>query len=94
MPRTWQIQEARNRFSEVVDRALDEGPQVITRRGVAEVVVISLARFRNLSRPRDSLVEFFARSPLHGVKLDLSRDPERFTREESSDCHAENRERT
>jgi len=74
MPRTWQLQEAKNRFSEVVDRALDEGPQVVTRRGVAEVVVISLAQFRKLSRPRGSLVEFFARSPLRNVKLDLSRD--------------------
>lgn len=74
MPRTWQLQEAKNRFSEVVDKALDEGPQVVTRHGVAEVVVISIAQFRKLSRRRGSLVEFFARSPLRDVKLDLARD--------------------
>ena len=74
MARTWQLQEAKNRFSEVVDKALDEGPQVVTRRGVPEVVVISISQFRKLSRPRSSLVEFFARSPLRGVKLDLARD--------------------
>jgi prevent-host-death family protein len=73
MPRTWQLQEAKNRFSELVDKALDEGPQVVTRHGVAEVVVISIAQFRKLNRPRGSLVEFFARSPLRGVKLDLGR---------------------
>lgn len=38
----WQIQQAKNRFSELIDRARHEGPQVVTRHGqpVAEVVAI------------------------------------------------------
>jgi prevent-host-death family protein len=40
MARTWQLQEAKNRFSEVVEEALKEGPQVITRRGVETAVVL------------------------------------------------------
>jgi len=37
----WQIQEAKNKLSEVIDRALDQGPQIITRRGVEAVIVLS-----------------------------------------------------
>ena len=29
----WQIQEAKNKFSEMLDAALEQGPQIITRRG-------------------------------------------------------------
>jgi antitoxin Phd len=38
----WQIQQAKNRFSELIDRARHEGPQIVTRHGqpVAEVVAI------------------------------------------------------
>jgi antitoxin Phd len=76
MGRTWQLQEAKNRFSEVVHKALDEGPQIVTRRGVEEVVVISIAQYRKLKlkRRRGSLSEFFARSPLRKAKIDLTRD--------------------
>lgn len=38
---SWQLQDARAHLSEVVDRALAEGPQRITRRGRAAVVVVS-----------------------------------------------------
>ncbi len=39
---TWQVQEAKNRFSEVIDRALHEGPQVVTRHGKPVVQVIAV----------------------------------------------------
>ena len=39
---SWQLQEAKNRFSEVVSRALTEGPQTVTRRGTEVVVVVSV----------------------------------------------------
>jgi len=39
MARVWQLQEAKNKFSEVVDEALKHGPQVITKRGVETVIV-------------------------------------------------------
>jgi antitoxin Phd len=74
MAHTWQLQEAKNRFSEVVDKAVDEGPQIVTRHGVEVVVVISIAHYRKLRGHRGSLVEFFAHSPLRNAKLDLSRD--------------------
>jgi prevent-host-death family protein len=74
MPKTWQLQEAKNKFSEVVEKALSEGPQVITRRGVRAVVLIALKDLEKLHRPKTTLVEFLAKSPLKGLRLDLKRD--------------------
>ena len=69
----WQLQEAKNRLSQVLDHALHEGPQTITLRGKPTAVVISVEEFERLTRPRTRLSDFFRKSPLHGVKLDLER---------------------
>ena len=69
----WQLQDAKNRLSELVRKAREEGPQVITLRGRDAVVVVSAKEFGKLTRPRGSLVDFFRKSPLAGVKLDLDR---------------------
>ena len=76
MNKMWQLQEAKNRLSEVVEEALQKGPQVITRRGEETAVVLSIKDYQKLVKPKDSLVEFFRKSPLHGVKLDLERNKE------------------
>ena len=75
MAHSWQLQEAKNKFSRVVDEALTEGPQVITRHGVETVVVLSIADYKRILQGRQKLVEFFQESPLVGVDLDLTRDP-------------------
>ena len=69
----WQLQDAKNRFSELVRKAREEGPQVITLHGRDAVVVVSANEYGKLSRPRGSLVDFFRKSPLVGVELDLVR---------------------
>jgi prevent-host-death family protein len=69
----WPLQDAKNRFSEVVERALRDGPQVVTRRGKEAVVVVSAEDYRKSRAPRGSLAEFFRKSPLSGVRLDLPR---------------------
>jgi prevent-host-death family protein len=69
----WQLQNAKNKFSEVVEKALNVGPQVVTRRGVETVIVMSVAEYRKLTRPKTSLVEFFKHSPFHGLDIDLER---------------------
>ncbi len=43
MSKTWQLQEAKNKFSRVVDDAVNSGPQIITRHGVEVAIVISYA---------------------------------------------------
>ena len=73
----WQLQEAKNRLSEVVRKARQEGPQVITLHGQEAAVVIAAADFRRMAhRPQDSLVDFFRHSPLVGIDLDLARHPD------------------
>ena len=75
MSRIWQLQEAKNKLSEVVKRATSEGPQTISRRGVPIAVVISAQEFHRSERA-GSLVDFFGQSPLHGIDLDLERHPD------------------
>lgn len=70
---TWQLQEAKNRLSEVVDKALHQGPQVITRRGAETAVILSMDDYRRMRQPETDLVEFMQTSPLAGVDLDLER---------------------
>ncbi len=71
---TWQLQEAKNRFSELVKKALTEGPQTVTRHGEEIVVVVSKTEYNRLLKSQPSLLEFFRQSPLVGVELDLERD--------------------
>lgn len=70
----WQLQEAKNKFSEVVNEALLNGPQVITRHGVETVVVVAYSEFRKAHLREQKLSEFFANSPLAGLDIDLTRD--------------------
>lgn len=72
----WQLQTAKARFSELFRKARAEGPQWVTRQGKDSVVVVAAEEFQRLkvrSRQPESLVEFFAKSPLTGVNLDLDR---------------------
>jgi len=74
MAHMWQLQEAKNRFSEVVDEALKHGPQVITRHGVETAIVLSYREYRKLLLRQKKLSDFFRESPLVGANLDLTRD--------------------
>lgn len=65
----WQLQEAKNRLSEVVKAAKTKGPQVITVRGEETAVVVSMNEYRQLTGRQDSLSEFLANSPLKGLEL-------------------------
>jgi prevent-host-death family protein len=76
-PRTWQLQTAKARFSEVFRLTRTEGPQRITRQGKEAVVMIPAEQFEQLivrSGQPQSLVEFFRQSPLVGLELDFERD--------------------
>ncbi len=74
MGKTWQLQDAKNRLSEVCDKALTDGPQTITRRGEEIVVVLALEEYARLTTPPTSLVKFLQQSPLQGIELDTERD--------------------
>jgi prevent-host-death family protein len=78
----WQLQEAKQRFSEVVRRAEEEGPQVVTRHGEEIAVVVSMQEWRAATGATPSLRDFLlADSPpywdeveLPAREIDTSRD--------------------
>lgn len=82
MSQQWQLHDAKNRFNEVVENAIQEGPQVITKRGKEAVIIVSIEDYCKLTSPSNSLIEFFHQSPLYDMELDLERNQD-FSREGS-----------
>ena len=60
---TWQLQEAKSRFSELVDLTLKEGPQLVTRRGEEAVVILSANDYRRLSGQTPRLMDCLLNAP-------------------------------
>ncbi|MBL4743603.1 MAG: type II toxin-antitoxin system Phd/YefM family antitoxin [Cycloclasticus sp.] len=73
---TWQLQDAKSKFSQLVDRAMNNKPQIVTKRGQNAVVIISFDDYKKMTTPDTNLVGFFRRSPLVDTDLDLSRSTE------------------
>jgi prevent-host-death family protein len=74
----WKLEEAKSRFSEVVRRAREQGPQRVTYRGKDAVVVIAVDDLKRLlpaERPRQSLVDFLQETAL--AEIDVRRAPDR-----------------
>jgi antitoxin Phd len=59
----WQLQAAKQHFSELVERARRDGPQTVTKHGRDVVVVISTEDYRRLRGGGPSLVEFIRSGP-------------------------------
>jgi prevent-host-death family protein len=73
---TWKVAEAKSRLSELLDRAMREGAQEITRHGRRAVVVVSAQEWDRKSRHNEALVQFLDRSPLKGSGLEVERLPD------------------
>ena len=67
-PDHWQIQDAKQRFSEMIRAVMIEGPQVITRHGEDVAVVVDIGEYRRLTRPAVDIANIL----LGGPKLDNS----------------------
>ena len=65
MSAIWQVQEAKNHFSEVIDRALREGPQTVTRHGkpVVRVVAVTEGEAQAQAPADDGFLEFLLSAP-------------------------------
>ena len=72
---TWQLQEAKSRFSEVVDLSLNEGPQMVTRRGEEAVVILAADEYRRLSGLTPRLMDCLLNAP-RGEPLEHERSQE------------------
>ena len=73
----WQVQEAKARFSEFVNRALQDGPQTVTRHGKPVAVLVPADEYRRLRTRGKSLKALLAAAPLEGVEIIRSRKPGR-----------------
>jgi prevent-host-death family protein len=68
---SWSVAEAKAKFSEIIERAMSEGPQTITRNGRRAAVVVGAEEWQRKTTRVGNLAEFFAQSPLResGLKI-------------------------
>jgi antitoxin Phd len=71
---SWQLQEAEQKFSELVRRTLEEGPQVVTKHGEEVVVVVPVEEFRRMNGEKPDFKEFLMRAP-EGLELIIPERP-------------------
>ncbi len=76
----WKLEDAKNRFSELVRRARREGPQVVTKHGRESVVVLGIEEYRSMTEPPGGLAGFFSDSPfgeaIRAGELTIERSPD------------------
>jgi prevent-host-death family protein len=73
----WTVAEAKAKFSEMIERAMSEGPQTITRKGRRAAVVVGAEEWHRKTKRVGNLAEFFAASPLRGSGMKVRRLKER-----------------
>jgi prevent-host-death family protein len=74
---SWTVAEAKAKFSEVIERAMSEGPQTITRKGRTAAVIVGAEEWQRKTKRVGNLAEFFAASPLRGLGLKIRRRKDR-----------------
>ncbi len=73
MKNIWQLQEAKAKFSKVINEAVQHGPQIITKHGVETALLISINDYKKINKKESKISQFFRNSPLSNLKLDLER---------------------
>ena len=71
--KVWGVAAAKAHLSAVIDQALNEGPQTITRSGRNAVIVVSAEEWERKSKRKGTLADFFAASPLRGSNVRIKR---------------------
>jgi antitoxin Phd len=74
---TWQLQEAKSRFSELVELVLKQGPQMVTKRGQDAVVIVSAQTYRQINGQTNDLVDTLLSAP-RGKALEFDRSREKI----------------
>jgi prevent-host-death family protein len=75
----WQVQEAKQRFSEVVRAAHAEGAQFVTRHGEEVAVVLDIAEYRRLTGADSDFKDYLRSVPnLEDLEIVRSREPVGF----------------
>jgi hypothetical protein len=74
MNTVWTPEEAKNSFDSLMEEALAHHAQIIELKNRQKVIVISLEDYKKNMEPKNTLVDFFKKSPLYDLPLDLERD--------------------
>ena len=77
MEKQWTVAQAKAHLSQVIDNALHQGPQMITRNGRQAVVVVDADEWERKTKRKGSLADFFAESPLRDSDLKIRRNREK-----------------
>ena len=78
MSKTWQVQDAKARFSELLETSLSEGPQIVTKRGKEAAVLVPIDEWRRLEkRARPDLKELLLAPQARTEALTPPRPPHR-----------------
>jgi len=72
----WQVQEAKQRFSEVLRAAQSGEPQIVTRHGEEVAVLIDISEYRHLRGETMSLMDYLRHEPELDVELEIERSAE------------------
>ena len=73
----WTVAEAKAKFSEVIERAMVDGPQTITRNGRTAAVIVGADEWQRKTKRVGNLAEFFTQSPLRESGLKIRRIKDR-----------------
>ena len=69
----WQIQEAKAKFSQLVEDANIKGFQTITKQGKPVAVILSKKEFDKITKSKTSLLSFFKAAPCQEIEINISR---------------------
>jgi len=69
----WQIQEAKAKFSQLVEEANIKGYQTITKQGEPIAVILSKREFDEMTESKTSLLNFFKAAPCQEIELNIQR---------------------
>ena len=61
--KSWPVQDAKARFSEMLETCLREGPQLVTRRGAEAAVLVPVTEWKRLNRPKYSTLKEWLLAP-------------------------------
>jgi prevent-host-death family protein len=73
----WQLQEAKQRFSELIRSVEADGPQFVTRHGEEVAVIVSIADYRHLRNAGEDFKAFLQSAPDTDLEIDRSAQPAR-----------------
>ena len=73
----WQLQEAKAKLTQLINKSKSE-PQIISRHGINESVVISMEQYLSLCGAKENITTYFKNSPLYELDITFERDQSPF----------------